>query len=181
MPRGYGLGEFYWFMENRKQASRTPNASRNTTSRSMSERQGVGATEPRGSVWSARSLLPLWLVPRQHALWNRQDWKAVLFQVQCQWAGAQAPSRAAQKLRCSLIAEGRIKNETRPYFGNHPWIGQPNFTAAGAGRHHLQTCRKAGTLLRLRQSSRAPSRFRSHPCKRSIGRVREPVPPVGSS
>src|SRR4051812_10854271 len=35
-----------------------------------------GATEPRGSVWSAGSLLPLWLVPRQHALWNRQDWKA---------------------------------------------------------------------------------------------------------
>src|SRR4051812_17900030 len=32
---------FYWFMEKRKQASRTPNASRNTTSRSMSERQGV--------------------------------------------------------------------------------------------------------------------------------------------
>src|SRR4051812_20541653 len=28
-------------MEKRKQASRTPNASRNTTSRSMSERQGV--------------------------------------------------------------------------------------------------------------------------------------------
>src|SRR4051812_46212417 len=49
-----------------------------------------GATEPRGSVWSARSLLPLWLVPRQHALWNRQDWKGeklFLFQVQCQWAG----------------------------------------------------------------------------------------------
>src|SRR5436305_10167881 len=41
MPRGYGLGEFYWFMEKRKQASRTPNASRNTTSQSMSERQGV--------------------------------------------------------------------------------------------------------------------------------------------
>src|SRR3954463_13591304 len=35
-----------------------------------------GATEPRGSVWSARSLLPLWLVPRQHALWNRQGWEA---------------------------------------------------------------------------------------------------------
>src|SRR3954471_19079920 len=49
-----------------------------------------GATEPRGSVWSARSLLPLWLVPRQHALWNRQDCKGeklFLFQVQCQWAG----------------------------------------------------------------------------------------------
>src|SRR5207248_1593384 len=25
-----------------------------------------GATEPRGSVWSARSLLPLWRVGRQH-------------------------------------------------------------------------------------------------------------------
>src|SRR5205085_9341841 len=25
-----------------------------------------GATEPRGSVWSARSLLPLWRVDRQH-------------------------------------------------------------------------------------------------------------------
>src|SRR3954463_12364227 len=38
-----------------------------------------GATEPHGSParWeSARSLLPLWLVPRQHALWNRQDWRA---------------------------------------------------------------------------------------------------------
>src|SRR3954465_13945407 len=47
-----------------------------------------GATDPRGSPGrreSARSLLPLWLVPRQHALWNRQDWKAgklFLFQVQ---------------------------------------------------------------------------------------------------
>src|SRR5207302_1451841 len=43
-----------------------------------------GATKPRGSVWSARSLLPLWRVPRRHALWNWQNWKAVLFQVQCQ-------------------------------------------------------------------------------------------------
>ena len=41
MERDWLLGEFYWFMEKRKQASRTPNASRNTTARSMSERQGV--------------------------------------------------------------------------------------------------------------------------------------------
>src|SRR5437868_3368673 len=57
------------------------------------------ATEPRGSVWSARSLLPLWLVPRQHALWNRQDCKGeklFLFQVQCQWAG-RSPISARSK------------------------------------------------------------------------------------
>src|SRR4051812_19278455 len=75
-----------------------------------------GATEPRGSVWSARSLLPLWLVPRQHALWNRQDWKGeklFLFQVQCQWAG-RTPFRPAQKLRCSprswVTREPRLGN-----------------------------------------------------------------------
>src|SRR3954453_11136066 len=59
-----------------------------------------GATEPRGSVWSARSLLPLWLVPRQHALWNRQDCKGeklFLFQVQCQWAG-RSPVSARSKI-----------------------------------------------------------------------------------
>src|SRR3982750_2179645 len=59
-----------------------------------------GATEPRGSVWSARSLLPLWLVPRQHALWNRQDCKGeklFLFQVQCQWAG-RSPISARSKI-----------------------------------------------------------------------------------
>src|SRR3954453_22915610 len=75
-----------------------------------------GATEPRGSVWSARSLLPLWLVPRQHALWNRQDCKGeklFLFQVQCQWAG-RTPFRPAQKLRCSprscVTPESRLGN-----------------------------------------------------------------------
>src|SRR3954465_14495501 len=59
-----------------------------------------GATEPRGSVWSARNLLPLWFVPRQHALANRQDWKAgklFLFQVQCQWAG-RSPISARSKI-----------------------------------------------------------------------------------
>src|SRR6058998_1930660 len=62
-----------------------------------------GASEPRGSVWSARSLLPLWLVPRQHALWNRQDWKAgKLF---CCRSNANGPGggpiSAPSKLRCS--------------------------------------------------------------------------------
>src|SRR3954463_14483040 len=59
-----------------------------------------GATEPRGSVWSARSLLPLWLVPRQHALWNRQDCKGeklFLFQVQCKRAG-RSPISARSKI-----------------------------------------------------------------------------------
>src|SRR5437868_11807676 len=73
-----------------------------------------GATEPRGSVWSARSLLPLWLVPRQHALWNRQDCKGeklFLFQVQCQWAG-RSPISARSKVRCSPI---RGNQKDKPY------------------------------------------------------------------
>src|SRR5436190_9057244 len=74
-----------------------------------------GATEPRGSVWSARSLLPLWLVPRQHALWNRQDWKAgklFLFQVQCQWAG-RSPISARSKIEM-LPAPANNWIENRP-------------------------------------------------------------------
>src|SRR3954468_8756536 len=59
-----------------------------------------GATEPRGSVWSARSLLPLWLVLRQHALWNRLDWKAV-FVSGSTAMGRRRPHRPAQKLRSS--------------------------------------------------------------------------------
>src|SRR4051812_20541652 len=54
-----------------------------------------GATEPRGSVWSARSLLPLWLVPRQHALWNRQDWKAAFVSTRGSMLRTQKVSKAS--------------------------------------------------------------------------------------
>src|SRR5205807_9337644 len=48
----------------------------------------------------------LWLVPRQQALWNRQDWKAVFVSGSTAMGRAQAPFRPAQKLRCSLVLTG---------------------------------------------------------------------------
>src|SRR3954471_12009423 len=91
-------------MEKRKQASRTPNASRNTTARSLSERQGVRGLPNLAAAFGVReACFRFGLSPRQHALWNRQEWKAgklFLFQVQRQCAGRR-PHRPAQKLRCS--------------------------------------------------------------------------------
>src|SRR4051794_32967888 len=66
-PRTYGsLDSFTGFIAKRKQASRTPNASRmNDVAVPVGGSMFEGAPEPRGSVWSARSLLPLWPLGRQ--------------------------------------------------------------------------------------------------------------------
>src|SRR3954464_11166217 len=83
-----------------------------------------GATEPRGSVWSARSLLPLWLVPRQHALWNRQDWKAVFVSGSTAMGRAEAPSASS---KIEMLTAGAIPCDSACAFGaSRRTCDQPN-------------------------------------------------------
>src|SRR3954468_1933101 len=88
-------------MEKRKQASRTPNASHNTTARSMSERQGVRGLLNLAAAFGVReACFRFGLSHARPALWNRQDCKGeklFLFQVQCQWAG-RSPISARSKI-----------------------------------------------------------------------------------
>src|SRR3954464_11166218 len=102
MPRGYGSrGEFYWFMEKRKQASRTPNASRNTTARSMSGRQGVRGLPNLAAAFGVREACFRFGLSHASMLFGiGRTGKLFLFQVQRQWAGRR-PHRLPQKLRCS--------------------------------------------------------------------------------
>src|SRR5438270_11662046 len=77
-----------------------------------------GATEPRGSVWSARSLLPLWLVPGRHALWNRRTGKleSCFVSGSMPMGRAEAPFRPAQILRRSPGHNSRANDEIRNEF-----------------------------------------------------------------
>src|SRR3954451_18996592 len=96
-------------MEKRKQASRTPNASRNTTARSMSERQGVRGLLNLAAAFGVREACFRFGLSHQHALWNRQDCKGeklFLFQVQCQWAG-RSPVSARSKIEMLPYARPR--------------------------------------------------------------------------
>jgi hypothetical protein len=54
-----------------------------------------GATEPRGSVWSARSLLPLW-------------------RVGCQRCSLRGSIPATQKVRCSLLESYLVERYSLP-------------------------------------------------------------------
>src|SRR5256885_8298092 len=74
-------------MEKRKQASRTPNASRNTTSQSMSERQGVRGLLNLAAAFGVREACFRFGLSQAGMLFGiagLESWKAVLFQVQCQ-------------------------------------------------------------------------------------------------
>src|SRR3954454_19764194 len=65
-----------------------------------------GATEPRGSVWSARSLLPLWLVPTPACALESagvESWKAVFVSGSTAMRRAEAPS-ARSKIEMLPIA-----------------------------------------------------------------------------
>src|SRR3954464_5224150 len=106
MPRGYGSrGEFYWFMEKRKQASRTPNASRNTTARSMSERQGVRGLLNLAAAFGVREAcfrFGLSHVSMRFGIGRTAKVKSCFcFRFNANGPGG-APFRPAQKLRCSL-------------------------------------------------------------------------------
>src|SRR3954468_13392399 len=61
-----------------------------------------GAIESRASVWSARSLLPLWLVPAsmRFGIGRTGSWKAVFVSGSTAMGWVEA-HRPAQKLRCS--------------------------------------------------------------------------------
>src|SRR3954471_12842129 len=85
-------------MEKRKQASRTPNASRNTTARSMSERQGVRGLLNLAAAFGVReACFRFGLSHASMRFGIGRAGKLFLFQVQCQWAG-RSPISARSKI-----------------------------------------------------------------------------------
>src|SRR4051812_37772204 len=91
-------------MEKRKQASRTPNASRNTTARSMSERQGVRGLLNLAAAFGVREAcfrFGLSHVSMRFGIGRTAKVKSCFcFRFNANGPGG-APFRPAQKLRCS--------------------------------------------------------------------------------
>jgi hypothetical protein len=91
-------------MEKRKQASRTPNASRNTTARSMSERQGVRGLLNLAAAFGVREAcfgFGLSHASMRFGIGRTGKVKSCFcFRFNANGPGG-APFRPAQKLRCS--------------------------------------------------------------------------------
>src|SRR5213082_1050418 len=106
-------------MEKRKQASRTPNASRNTTSRSMSERQGVTRLANLAAAFGVREAcfrFGLSHASMHFGIGRTENWKAVFISGSMPMGRAEAPFRPAQKVRRSPGHNSRANDEIRNEF-----------------------------------------------------------------
>src|SRR5947199_2819033 len=93
-------------MEKRNQASRTPNASRNTTSRSMSERRGVRGLSNLAAAFGVREACFRFGLSHASMLFGigRTGKLETCFCFRFNGNGrAETPFRPAQKLRCSRL------------------------------------------------------------------------------
>src|SRR3954466_12289075 len=111
-------------MEKRKQASRTPNASRNTTARSMSERQGVRGLLNLAAAFGVREACFRFGLSHASMLFGigrtGKLGSCFCFRFNANGPGG-APFRPAQKLRCSLWTNVLqythcLTNLNMPYF-----------------------------------------------------------------
>src|SRR4051812_8745154 len=112
-------------MEKRKQASRTPNASRNTTARSMSERQGVRGLLNLAAAFGVREAcfrFGLSDASMRFGIGRTAKVKSCFcFRFNANGPGG-APFRPAQKLRCSplsifVLIGLAVANVTQDYAG----------------------------------------------------------------